>query len=150
MKKDTLSLYISTLCLIGYFPKCPGTVASLFGLLVVMLTSTKTALYFIVLILFLIMGFFMSGRVERMSNKKDPPEVVIDEFCGMLISVFFIKPTIFNLVSSFVFFRIFDILKPFPINKIGNLKGSAGIMLDDILSGIFVNLILRVIKIAYF
>jgi len=147
--KEEIIRKIASLYFLGYIPKFPGTLASLFGLLVAIITKTNTLIYFTVLTMSITLGFLVSGRVEGILNKKDPREVVIDEFCGMLLSLFLIKTTLFYIGWGFIFFRVCDIIKPYPIREAEKLKGSAGIMLDDILSGIYTNLILRLLEIVH-
>ena len=73
---------------------------------------------------------------------------MIDEFSGMLVSLYRIPPAMGYVVTGFLLFRFFDIVKPRPINKLEKLKGSLGIMSDDLVAGIYTNMALQVIYIT--
>lgn len=80
-----------------------------------------------------------------MLNKKDAKCIVIDEVGGMLLSLIFIPHDIKLVIIAFLLFRILDMLKPYPIDALQNLKGSAGIMSDDLVAGLYTNIILQVV-----
>ncbi|MBI5187462.1 MAG: phosphatidylglycerophosphatase A, partial [Nitrospirae bacterium] len=91
-----------------------------------------------------------SHHAERLLNDKDSRYIVIDEFIGFLISVFYLPQTYGYIIAAFFLFRFFDILKPFPIRKIGLiLSGGKGIMADDIVAALYTNLILQIWKLIY-
>ncbi len=71
------------------------------------------------------------------TDNSDPSEIVIDEFAGFFVTIAFVELNIYSLVLCFILFRIFDILKPYPISKIDSMHGALGIMLDDVLAGVF-------------
>ncbi len=148
--KDKIIKNIASLYFLGHTSKFPGTLASLLGVLVIIITGSRSLPYFLALGISLICGFWVSGKAERILSIDDPKEVVIDEFCGMLLSLFLIELSMFHIIAGFIFFRAFDILKPYPIREAESLKGSRGIMFDDLLSGLFTNLILRVLQIVNF
>ena len=81
----------------------------------------------------------------RLRNNSDPQEVVIDEVAGMLITLFFIPFTWLNVGIGFALFRLFDILKPWPIASVERIKHGYGVMLDDIIAGVFANFLMQVI-----
>jgi phosphatidylglycerophosphatase A len=70
---------------------------------------------------------------------KDPSYIVIDELAGMFVAMAGHKPTALNIISGFILFRIFDIIKPYPIRRVERLKGGYGVVADDVLAGIFAN-----------
>jgi phosphatidylglycerophosphatase A len=91
-----------------------------------------------------VVGFFAAGSAEKILNQKDPGPIVIDEIAGMLITLIAAPPYIWVWVLGFFIFRFFDIAKPFPIRWIdANLNGGAGIMLDDVMAGIYSFLVLQ-------
>ncbi|HBB68323.1 MAG: hypothetical protein A2X28_01600 [Elusimicrobia bacterium GWA2_56_46] len=99
---------------------------------------------------FLAAFFFLSvrtaGRASRLYGTHDDPRIVIDEVLGYWIAVAFMERTIFSLTSAFIFFRILDTLKPWPIKKLEtNLAGGFGIVFDDALAGIEANLLTRLL-----
>lgn len=75
--------------------------------------------------------------LKASSHKADPQQIVIDEFAGYYFSIIFLTPTLSSFIIAFIFFRIFDILKPPPIKQLESLPRGYGIMADDILAGIF-------------
>ena len=94
------------------------------------------------LLIYSIMSFlFIKICIKNLSDK-DPKYIVADEHIGQSISLIFCEQQIFDYLISFCLFRFFDIVKPFPINLIDrNLKNTAGVILDDVLAGVFVCLI---------
>lgn len=76
---------------------------------------------------------------------EDPSKVVIDETVGLWISMLFIPINTYTLILAFILFRFFDILKPLGIRKLDQLKNSWGVMLDDILAGVYANMVLQLI-----
>jgi phosphatidylglycerophosphatase A len=136
---------ISTFCYVGYLPFIPGTFGSLAGLfLFYIIRGNKFSCALITLFLVLL-GFLVSGQAEKIFQKKDPPVVVIDEVSGMLLSLLFIPFDSRFIILAFILFRLFDALKPYPIDKLQNLKGSLGIMSDDLVAGLYANITLQII-----
>lgn len=127
----------------GLLPSAPGTWGSL-AALVPAVTAYLLFGWMGILILFFLftgIGFWSAGWFEK-NFGKDPASFVMDEWAGQMIPLFnlffFPEPSpllIFSL--SFLFFRFFDIVKPFGIHRIQSMKGAAGIMLDDILAGVY-------------
>ena len=134
----------ATLCGLGFFTAMPGTVGSVAAWLVFALYPVPLA--GILAVVFL--GVWASHQYSRKEGKTDPGEVIIDEVAGTWISMYGL-PSGFFLPALFLF-RIFDILKPFPVNASEKLPGGWGIMADDIVAGILENSILSVIRWLYF
>lgn len=136
--------FFVTLGFSGFFPKIPGTVGSIVSIPLILLvfyvediSQIKYLTYFIYGGLLFFSWICIDQYVIRVRTK-DPQEVVMDEFLGLFIPFFVIPHTISFIVMAFCFFRFFDILKPFPISWIDkNIVGAWGIILDDILAGIF-------------
>jgi len=82
---------------------------------------------------------------QKLLNRMDPPQVVIDEVGGILVALFWVPVSWLTFSLGFLLFRIFDIIKPFPVSRVETLKGGTGIVLDDLLAGIYANLCLRFI-----
>lgn len=131
---------------VGYLPICPGTFGSLaaVGLYAVLARFSLFPQIVIICIIFLI-GVWTAQRAEAVLNKKDPSVVVIDEVVGYLITMCFVPFTIAAALIGFFLFRLFDILKPFPIRRFEKMPGGWGIMMDDVLAGIYASVMLRVI-----
>ncbi len=137
---------IGSVFFIGYLPLIPGTFGSVAGLAVFYLLKGVSPLnYFLFLCGIIVLGFFASGRMEGLLQKKDPGCIVIDEVAGMLLSLSFM-PYDFKIVFlGFFFFRILDTFKPYPAGRIQNLHGGVGVMGDDLVAGIYTNILLQVI-----
>ncbi|MFH1578426.1 MAG: phosphatidylglycerophosphatase A [Candidatus Omnitrophota bacterium] len=138
---------ITTFFFVGYLPLIPGTFGSVAGLLIYLVSGKSFYLLLFVTFLVLILGFSLSGRAAKLFSRRDPPQIVIDEIAGMLISFLAIpgghdKVT---LLLGFMIFRIIDTLKPYPANRFQLIEGGLGIMGDDIIAGLYTNFILRLI-----
>ncbi len=136
---------LSTFFYIGYIPFIPGTFASIAGIFLFYLSKDNILLYILFTLTLTILGFLVAGRAERLFNKKDARCIVIDEVSGMLLAFLFIPYNIRLLIIGFVVFRILDILKPYPAGKLQDLRGSAGVMGDDIAAALYTNIILQVV-----
>ncbi len=134
---------ISTFFYVGYLPFIPGSFASLAALWLAGLVRGDCTLYLALTASFIILGFSCSGRAEKALGVKDSPHIVIDEVSGMFISLLFVPQDIRLTVLAFLLFRIFDTLKPFPAGHLQKLKGAKGIMADDIIAGLYTNLVLQ-------
>ena len=131
---------------IGYLPLIPGTFGSLAGVgLFYLVGQSNSFVYFLSLVIVILLGLSLSGGAEKLFNKKDPSRVVIDEVAGMLIALAFMPLDLRIIVLGFILFRIFDTIKPYPADKIQNLHGAVGIMADDIIAGIYTNIVLQVV-----
>jgi phosphatidylglycerophosphatase A len=130
---------------LGYFPKAPGTAGSLAGLAACYLLRGNTAAYILTFIFIFVIGVISAGKMEEYTKTADPSCVIIDEFAGIFLVFFMIPMTGLSLLAGFLFFRLFDILKPPPIRTVEKIGGGWGIMLDDILAGIFAHILLRVL-----
>ena len=155
MKKSSIFIkkLLATGFYTGYAPVMSGTIGTLVGVLIyIMLVQYPIILYPLIIFLF-VYGIKLSDWAENYFKKKDSEKIVIDEIVGFLITMANIK-IIYNLnslkfyiviITGFVIVRFFDILKPLYINKIQEIKGGLGVMLDDIVAGIYSNLILIII-----
>lgn len=88
-------------------------------------------------------GAVAAGILERRLGVHDPSEVVIDEVAGFLVTMFLVPPSIVTVACGFLLFRIFDIIKPWPAGPAEKIRGGWGIMADDLICGLFANLILQ-------
>jgi len=133
---------ISTFFYLGKLPKAPGTWGSLGALFVWSLIPESLLFRFTLLVIILIIGFIACEFSLQQIDDPDPSYIVIDEVVGLWIALLFVPKTIFFSLLGFVLFRLFDILKPSFIYSVQFLKGSLGVMLDDIFAGFLVMLIL--------
>lgn len=133
---------LSTFFYLGYLP-LSGTFGSMVGVLIFYLIKGNNFIYTLVTLSVISLGLLLTGRAEKIYNKKDPSYVVIDEIAGMLLSLVGITWDIRVIMSAFLVFRILDAMKPYPVGRFQELKGSIGIMGDDIIAGIYTNVILQ-------
>ena len=96
---------------------------------------------FVITVVITLLGIYVSNKVEP-DWGEDSSRVVIDEVAGMLITMVFIPANIYFLLAGLVLFRFFDILKPLGIRKMEDLGGGAGVMMDDVLAGVYSNILL--------
>jgi len=138
-------MFIATGAHSGFLPKAPGTWGSAVGVLLWLLIGRLDLLPLLIVIgVLFIIGVFSAGAAEKILDRGDPPQVVIDEVVGQLIALIAVPLQPGPIVLSFLLFRFFDILKPFPIGWIDrHLHGGLGIMLDDIIAGLYTLLILQ-------
>ncbi len=127
----------------GYFPRISGTVASLLCCLLFFFVQSL-GFHLIFWIVITALGYIMSERAVKVLECKDPRSFVIDEWAGMGLGLLFIPHSIFNYVVGFVLFRFFDVYKPLGIRRIDRGNHPTNIMSDDILAGIYTNLLLQI------
>ncbi len=140
---QTLYKYIATLGFLGYLPVCAGNRRHGSGFACCTILKTDDISLSIVTAFVFFIGTLTAHSAEKQLGK-DSTHIVIDELCGYMISVIFIPKSIGYLIAAFILFRIFDIFKPPPIRAIErNVPGGAGIMLDDVLAGIYANICLQ-------
>ncbi|MFI5295112.1 MAG: phosphatidylglycerophosphatase A [Thermodesulfovibrionales bacterium] len=141
---------VATLGFIGYLPVAPGTWGTAAGLIFVACIPLSQAAFLVFIASGILIGTIAAGTAERLIGETDSGHIIIDEFVGFLVSVLFIPHTYGYLASAFLLFRFFDILKPFPIGRIEKeIKGGAGIIADDIIAGIFTNVVLQIWKMSF-
>lgn len=145
--KSWFCLPVATFLGLGYSPIAPGTVGSVGAFFLVFFwfpgTEVMQAIWALAAIA---LGFLSCGVAVTHSGKKDPSEVVIDEVAGVFITFLWLpQRSLWVLMAGLILFRIFDIWKPWLVGKADQLKGVVGIMLDDIIAGIFANLLLQIL-----
>ena len=147
-----ISKAITTLFGAGYIKYAPGTIGSILTILIWALIYTAFGqIYFLGLFLILAVGsYYLIKKYLSVYNKKDPQEIIIDEFIGISIPLLFVSSyqSYFEILLVFVSFRIFDIFKIYPVNKAEMLDGPIGIILDDVIAGIYTLIILLVFQIV--
>ena len=143
---DILVKAVSTVLGIGYLPLVPGTFGSLAGVgLFFLLAGLPIAAYFLVIAGIIILGLLTCGRMEKLQNRKDPGCIVIDEVAGMLLALSFLPYDFKIIFLAFVFFRLLDTFKPYPAIRLQNRHGAVGVMGDDLVAGIYTNIVLQLI-----
>jgi phosphatidylglycerophosphatase A len=140
-------LFLATAFGVGFSPIAPGTLGTLVAIpIYYFLSEIPSPLYEITLIGFFFLSVWISQNAEIFFGKKDDQRIVIDEIIGFLITMLWVPKTIRFIIIGFFLFRFFDILKPFPIRRLEKgFKGGFGVVLDDVVAGIYANIILRLI-----
>lgn len=142
---DYLALAIAT-CGVGYLPLAPGTFGSLVGVGIFLLLPPIAIPVTILAVTFA--GIWAGSRTEELSGRKDPGKIVVDEVAGQLIALvplLFLKWSMLTVMVSFILFRFFDIVKPYPANRLQELKGGAGVMFDDLVAGVYAAIVVGVL-----
>jgi phosphatidylglycerophosphatase A len=137
---DYLALAIAT-CGVGYLPLIPGTFGSLLGVGIFLLLSRTAAGLLVSILAITFAGIWAASRTEELAGRKDPGKVVVDEVAGQMIAtlplVFFTQWSMLAVIVSFILFRFFDIVKPYPANRLQEMNGGAGVMFDDLVAGVY-------------
>ena len=122
----------------GLAPKAPGTFGTLAAVpLFLLLAPLSNTLYLFVILIMSVTGIYICGKAAEDAGVPDHGAIVWDEFVGFLITMFLIPVTWQTVLVGFILFRLFDILKPWPISYLDkNCHGGFGIMIDDIVAGI--------------
>ena len=156
---DFMAVFIATGFGAGFIPFGPGTWGSIVGLLIAYgLIAAIGAADVLLLqntligagLVFAGLGVWASDRAEKIFDRKDAGQIVIDEVFGQIISFVFIAPYLAGLganwrwwmIAGFALFRAFDIFKPYPINRLQGLSGGVGVMMDDALAGVYAAIVL--------
>jgi phosphatidylglycerophosphatase A len=153
----------------GYIPWASGTFGTLAGLLFLLLPGVHQTFVLLPLIVCVFpLGVITAGKVaaaegDRLSRAAaaakavfqpgtrehpDPSIVVIDEIIGIWITLLLIPPSVPAYVAGFVFFRLFDVIKPQPARRMEHIRGGWGIMLDDVVAGVYANIATRLLLLA--
>lgn len=145
--KDNLVLFFATGTGLGYSPFASGTVGTLWGIpLALAVHNLGPYLGLTLLFAFLAFSVYISYLAIPLLGSEDPGAVVIDEIIGYGFAFYLIPVSAINLIMVFILFRIFDILKPFPANWAErSLPGGWGIVMDDVMAGVYANLSAQVI-----
>jgi phosphatidylglycerophosphatase A len=142
-----LAVFLATAAYCGYFPVAPGTVGSAAGLIVYLLVVwTRSPIVEACLIAAIfVVGTWAATHAERYFGGIDPGPVVIDEVLGMLVTLAFIPAGWRAAVAGFLLFRVYDVIKPYPANRLETFHGGFGIMADDFMAGVYANISLRLL-----
>jgi len=135
--RDRLIKAIATFFFVGYLPFMPGTWGSLAGVAIYLLLRHSTFLCLAVFVLLFFLGFYAAAKGEALFGAKDDKRIVIDEVCGILLLYLLIPGETAYLAAGFILYRVFDILKPYPIRRLENAAGSFGIMMDDVVASLY-------------
>ena len=134
----------------GRIPYAPGTFGTLaaipFVLVFLIIPTPFNGIYITGLIL---SAIYISDKAEQILRQKDPGCIVIDEIAGYVVTMSFVPINIYTMVTGFLIFRFFDIVKPAPVKYFErNFPGGAGVVLDDIMAGVLSAAVLRIIYLS--
>ncbi len=134
---DRVALAVATVGGAGYSPIAPGTAGSAVGALILWLAPFSRIGLTLFFVAVTVAGVWAAHRVERLLGAKDPGAIVIDELSGMTLSVLLLPLTPGVLATAFILFRVFDVLKPPPARASQRLGGGVGVMVDDLIAGLY-------------
>ncbi len=140
-----LAIALATAFGAGYAPIAPGTFGSAVGLVLWWLLPQSTAVQFAAIVVVFALGTWSGSVAERHFKRTDPGHVVLDEVLGMQITLFLNPVGWVGALIGFLLFRVADIIKPYPANKLEALHGGFGIMADDAMAAVYSNIALRLV-----
>lgn len=145
---ERVILFVATGAYSGYSPIAPGTAGTLVGVgIYLIIYNPNPLIYTAILLPMFFLTVLISDRAEKILLENDSKHIVIDEIFGFLMTMVFVPSSFPYIVLGFFFFRVFDILKIFPINFFDKkVKNGYGIVLDDLFAGIYANLLLQGIR----
>lgn len=130
---------------LGLSPIAPGTAGTLISVPICLLCLPLSWWSRVMVVLALmVLSIYIAGRAEKIYRKKDDQRIVIDEIVGFQVTMLPVTITAPHLFAGFVLFRVFDILKPFPIKDLQKLEGGWGVVMDDVGAGIYAGAIMLV------
>ncbi len=141
---NSLSRFIATGIYTGYAPVAPGTAGSILGLFLYWATpGSETLAFLLVIISFFVLGALSASHTEATTGVQDNQVIVIDEIVGVWITLVACPKTWWALALGLLLFRIFDILKPPPVRQAERFPRGWGVMMDDVVAGIYAFIVLR-------
>jgi phosphatidylglycerophosphatase A len=142
------ALAIASVLGIGYIPVAPGTFGSAAGLVVWAVLPQAALTHAVAIVALFAVGSWAGTVAEHHFQRTDPGQVVIDEVMGMLVTLFMNPVGWAGAFGAFLLFRLFDVIKPFPANRLERLPGGVGVMADDGMAAVYANVALRLILIV--
>ena len=149
--RDRAVLLLATGFSVGRIPLAPGTYGSLLGIpLCLVLAEIGLDVMVAAAVAFVLFAVWIAGKAERLIRIKDAPCIVIDEMAGITVAMLGVPLTPLNLTAGFIAFRVLDIIKPFPARYMdAKVAGGWGIVMDDVVAGLYCNLLLRAISLIF-
>ena len=138
-----LGVFIATCAYVGYAPFAPGTFGSGVGLLIYYLVrrQASSTIELGTIAVILAIGLWAATEAEHHFGGIDPRPVVIDEVIGMLLTLALHPVNILGAITGFLIFRVLDVVKPWPARRLELLPGGFGVVLDDVMAGVYSNLL---------
>ena len=146
-RKNDIVVFLATGCFTGFLPLMPGTWGTFAAIpIVILVHRVNLVVQGIIALVFVVFAAWVAGRAETLLEDRDPRPIVIDEMVGFLISLLWLPLNPLTLFLGFALFRLFDIVKPPPISTVEKrLRGGWGVVMDDVLAGVFTNVTLRLL-----
>ena len=126
----------------------PGTVGSALAVVIIWVVPFSRAGLVVFFVVVTLAGTWAAHRAERLLGTKDPGPIVIDEIAGMTLAVLPFPPTLAVLAAGFILFRIFDVTKPFPAHASQRLRGGLGVVVDDLIAGLYALVVIAILHAA--
>jgi phosphatidylglycerophosphatase A len=149
-RKNDIVVFLATGCFTGFLPLVPGTWGTFAAIPIVLVVHrANSILQGIIALAFVTFAAWVAGKAEILFGELDPRPIVIDEMAGFLISLLWLPVNPLTLCLGFALFRLFDIVKPPPISSVEKrMRGGWGVVIDDVLAGVFTNAVLRLLLIV--
>jgi phosphatidylglycerophosphatase A len=141
---QVLGVVLATGLGVGFVPFAPGTFGTLLGLGLWLLLPASLAVQLVAVAFVFAIGAWSANATERHMNRTDPGPVVIDEVLGMWVTMLAMPGGWIAPCLGFFLFRFFDVIKPYPADRLERLHGGLGVMADDAMAGLYANVTLRV------
>ncbi len=147
--KKFIAKFLSTLFFIGFIPIAPGTFGSAVAAIIYFICfpeniSITGNLIILGSVLTVSLVFVPLIKLLEQEWAKDDGRIIIDEFLGYFISILFLPHTLTIIISAFFVFRLFDIIKPPPVNHLQYLPHGWGVIADDLFAGVYTNIVLQI------
>ncbi len=130
---------------LGVLRPASGTIASAAALLICVLCEGDAVVLTGIAVLTLVVGLVIAAPARTAFDSKDPGEFVLDEWCGMTVSVLFVPMSVWTYGAAFFIFRALDVWKPLGIGRLDRMEHPSGIMLDDVAAGLCANVFLQIL-----
>jgi len=139
-----VGVFIATCAYVGYVPVAPGTFGSAVGVAIYYLVrrQASAAIELGTIAVLLVIGLWAATEAEHHFGGIDPRPVVIDEVIGMLVTLALVPVNTIGVVVGFLIFRVLDVVKPWPARRLEHLPGGFGVVLDDVMAGVYGNVIM--------
>ncbi len=142
--KSSSIIFLASGAYTGFSPVASGTVGTLVGvLLYLLLPAQAPILYLFLVLLFIGAAIWLAQQAEIIFDAHDSSRIVIDEIVGFLLAMYLLPAGWGYILAAFFIYRVFDIIKPPPAGRLEGLPGGFGVVLDDVMAGIYTNLVLQ-------
>lgn len=138
-----IALILGTWFGAGLMPRASGTFGTLAAIPLVLIGCLGSGWSIAALAVLIPIAIWAAHRTQQLLGRPDPSQVVIDEVAGFLVTLLLLPLSWQSVAMGFILFRFFDVIKPWPVRWAEGLKGGVGIVLDDLLAGVYAHLLLR-------